>query len=345
MRILVIERSPRERRRVADALTPCGHEVHAPESWEDAVLLASAVPPEVIVVDPDFPEAPGWGVIESLRGLHPLERAYTIAHLWRSNPTEYRAAWGAGADDVMRGMVSVEELRGRCEAPGRIRTWAGREELAGGFDLEELGFWRELEPLSARELGSMIGVSLTVGAPGGTQQAASIVLTLPGDGVEVEILLGVDRGGSEALTRHLLGAPATDELVSDTLAEMVNVLGGTCKRAGLRDGHAFSIGLPGGHRPFDPSAGGRCWGLHGESLRFVLCATASRGRPSLLATAELREGMVLARDIRSNSGVLLLAAGVLITERTVCRILSLQGPERKVLAYVPRRLRETAVAA
>ncbi len=324
MRILVAEGDIFERKRICDLLVEQGHSVRAPLTPAAVLSEACAEPPEIAILDPKFSAAP-WGLVGAFRTLVASGRVYVIVNLREGNASDYADAWAAGADDVVRRPAPPEELQGRCDALPRVLSWANRAAPGGTFNLDRLRVWREVEEISAAELGEMLGLPLQVGAPAPVDYAAEILLTLLSARTEVRLTIGIDRASAAVLSKQLLGGPCTVDVLADMLREFVNVLAGACKRGALPDGYIVSIGLPVSRSPFDPAAEGRSWGLVADGLRFTLQAPVSPVCPRFLPARDLLEGMVLAQDIRGSQGLLMLSAGAALTARTTVRIAELVG--------------------
>lgn len=167
--------------------------------------------------------------------------------------------------------------------------------------------------------------------PGGAASSASdfdarITLTNVALGLEIALGIAADRGSVGALAERLFGAPEDDTMLQDLLGEVANTVMGAVKAAFVADGETFTGGVPTSGR-----GESRAWlaerypwhrtvALTHEGVHLDM-TVAVRERPTLLlGPKELREGMVLARDVRDANGVLLVAAGTRISATLATRM-------------------------
>jgi len=236
---------------------------------------------------------------------------------------DYWTAFGAGADDVMRVNGPKDEILGRANAPARIRSWALPAPPLGAR-LAKYPLWEKLEQIVGAELGEMLTTQMSIGsyAAGETLAAAELPLTLPDEQIHIRIGFGVDAGSLAILQQTLLGGDTSIEGAADALREMANVAGGAIKRAALKQGIELTIGLPTSRNVMGDPGERRAWNLDGLSgisagMRVACVAIASASQPKMVVTKDLREGMVIARDVRNQMGMLIVPAGTNLTRTTV----------------------------
>ena len=141
--------------------------------------------------------------------------------------------------------------------------------------------------------------------------------------------------GRPGLAARLLGAPAGPELMGDMIAELTNVAAGAVKRAAYGAGKVFSLGLPrvqpAGRPPLE-----RHWRLEGEGGIVLHGVAAARStRPEVVLCSDLREGMVVTRNVLGDNGVLLAARGTCLSERSVQRLRTMLGDRYTIEVTLP----------
>jgi hypothetical protein len=135
--------------------------------------------------------------------------------------------------------------------------------------------------------------------------------------VELDFAVGLTTERTEQFAREVLGGSAGAEAIHEALRELANVAGGAIKRAGLAEGIPMTIGIPTNDN-FFATQQVRTWSASTTSgLRLALGASVSHARALTVRCCELRQGMVLAKDVRSATGLLLVAAGTNLTKSTV----------------------------
>jgi hypothetical protein len=190
--------------------------------------------------------------------------------------------------------------------------------------------WNQLHEIVGAELGELIGESFTPAtqAPREVVQTSAIPLTLTAEHLQLRIGLGIDGCTMGALQSTLLGGDTSTEAMADAMREIANTAGGAVKRAALAAGVEFSIGLPSNTNlvACEGRAHHRAWTLRAPSGVELACVViASSTAPKVVATRDLREGMVLARDVRNAMGTLIAPAGTNLTRTTVEQLSRILG--------------------
>jgi hypothetical protein len=203
----------------------------------------------------------------------------------------------------------------------RVRAWATLDKplaAATVFDLETLQVWRGLDAIVTAEVGEMLGTHFNREAPRDAKihWAGTVPLSLPAEQLELRIGVGLELSASELFIKEVLAGDTTLDAISDALREIANVAGGAIKRAALGEGVAITIGMPSNDSIFSaPSA--RTWSVTSPSglrVTFAAVAIACQHRP--VTRSALREGMVVATDVRTRAGMLLVSAGTYLTVTT-----------------------------
>jgi CheY-like chemotaxis protein len=109
--VLVIEDDPKSRKLLVDVLTAQGVVVVQAEAGEEAVALARAHAPELVLLDIHLPGIDGFATLQRLReaaGLAPLAVVAVTASVMSGDQTRLRQA---GFDGVLPKPVRLDALR------------------------------------------------------------------------------------------------------------------------------------------------------------------------------------------------------------------------------------------
>ena len=158
---------------------------------------------------------------------------------------------------------------------------------------------------------------------------ASIPMSLAGDQLELRLSLVADAGALAWLRATLLGDPAaSDDAARDALRELANTAGGALKRAALAEGITLTTGIPRDDTASRFPGKHLCWSLKLEAGAGCLAVVGEiRNRSNeRISAAQLAEGMILAHDIRSEGGVLIVPAGSRLTATSANRLAAMLGP-------------------
>ncbi|HLV86758.1 MAG TPA: diguanylate cyclase [Candidatus Sulfotelmatobacter sp.] len=121
MKILLVEDSYIERRKLGSYLTDWGFEYVAVGSGTEAVkLLEGENPPELAVLDWLLPGLDGIDVLRRIRKLSRGTYIYTVMLTAKTQKQDRIAAMEAGADDYLSKPVDATELRSRINVGKRI---------------------------------------------------------------------------------------------------------------------------------------------------------------------------------------------------------------------------------
>jgi len=115
-RVLVVDDEPQLLRALRINLRARGYEVHVAANGTDALKLAAAHPPDLVVLDLGLPDLDGVEVIHGLRGWTDVP---IIVLSGRTGSTDKVEALDAGADDYVTKPFGMEELLARMRAVTR----------------------------------------------------------------------------------------------------------------------------------------------------------------------------------------------------------------------------------
>jgi two-component system KDP operon response regulator KdpE len=115
-RVLVVDDEPQILRALAINLRARGYEVRTAGSGSEALAIAAAHPPELVVLDLGLPDMDGTDVIAGLRG---WTSAPVLVLSGRSDSSDKVDALDAGADDYVTKPFGMDELLARLRAMAR----------------------------------------------------------------------------------------------------------------------------------------------------------------------------------------------------------------------------------
>jgi two-component system KDP operon response regulator KdpE len=118
-RILVVDDEPQIVRALAINLRARGYEVSAARDGGEALRVAAAHPPDVVILDLGLPDVDGVDVITGLRGWSTVP---ILVLSGRSDSTGKVDALDAGADDYVTKPFGMDELMARLRATLRRNT-------------------------------------------------------------------------------------------------------------------------------------------------------------------------------------------------------------------------------
>ncbi len=333
MDVLVVEPNRAIRDVAVAMLRERGHDVEAAVDSVSAEAQFDARPPDAVVLS--------LAMVGSLNMLRKV-RAYATKHVWTvvtsaRGPVDMSTAIGQGADDYAKTPFSGDELGLRVEGISRILKWAPSAKPTTTFDwsegprLEGLRAFCDSERLLVTNLEAMVG-SRFVALPDAdpfvsSAWGAELPLTLANGGQEARISLATDQGSFRDLGTTLLGTPTPSAAaIQDVVRELANTVAGAFKEAAMMEGVTLTTGLPktfGGplKRRLPPVASRSVLlAVEGLALRIAASVDVYENRPVRSTVAALREGMVLATDLLSEAGALLVPAGTRLTVSQIDRL-------------------------
>src|SRR6478672_2448442 len=121
--VLVVDDEPQLLRALSINLRARGYEVHAAPTGTDALRLAAAHPPDLVVLDLGLPDMDGTEVVAGLRGWSDVP---ILVLSGRSDSGDKVDALDAGADDYVTKPFGMDELLARLRA--MLRRGGGKDE-------------------------------------------------------------------------------------------------------------------------------------------------------------------------------------------------------------------------
>lgn len=121
MKILLVEDSYIERRKLGSYLTEWGFEYQSVGSGTEAIkLLEGSNPPELVLLDWLLPGLDGIDVLRRIRKLSQGSYVYTVMLTAKTHKQDRIAAMDAGADDYLAKPIDPTDLRSRIVVGKRI---------------------------------------------------------------------------------------------------------------------------------------------------------------------------------------------------------------------------------
>ena len=287
--------------------------------------------------------------VRELRAFASARKTYVVMVCATASETRLADAYDAGIDAHNVGPLDGPLVLARLRSIARLLQSHGincsapiPEPLAPCGPVAALAAcarsntWRSAQTTMAAAAHQMFGLPATCDgvevAAGPYVHAKSIALVSAADKLEVRIAIGADAHAAGVLAGHLFGDAST-ELASDLIGELTNLLMGVTKASLTAEALLFTAGLP-----QTISADAVCMqATHhqafalriGEAKLAVHIGLISKANETIVR-ANLREGMVIAKDIVNARGVMLLAGGTRLSLTMVERLGSMMGPTEQV---------------
>ena len=338
MRVLVVDGSSQDRDLASRYLQSAGHTALVAADAKSGLAAFERDRPEIVVVDSLIQGMPAVQFIERVRQSESEEtRAYVVMVSSRAGVGELTQAIGAGADDYMRKPLQRDELVIRVGALERIQGWAAKvfappsSPSNSATRIPRLTAWQRVDRSITRDIGELLGQKLEVrsstGALSPSVIGAQIPLSLASEHTEVRLTVSVDAASVPRLCDLCLGdASAAEDALRDVLRELANTAGGAFMRAAAQEEVCLTSGLP-----TDLGADSFTDASKASHQKFVVTTEDATLHITfeleILAKAlrrvnvgQLTEGMVVARDLHTETGALLVPAGTRLTSSQIERM-------------------------
>jgi DNA-binding response OmpR family regulator len=338
MRVVLVNDKHAERDAMVRVLKLASCSVEPFGDANGAIAAIGRESPQVVVMAvPDT----GFGeLIRRIRGAD-AGHAYLLAILdVTPGGRDIAAVLAAGAHDFIRRPLVDAELVARVKAPTRLLKWAQSAtkpttfDFSTAVDIGRLRVWQGMGAIVAEDLSQVLGqpLELSKGWPrrfaAGTR-GATIAMSLASEQTEARVSIVIDPPTSAWLGAALLGdAKAGDSAIDDALRELANTAGGAVKRAALPENVTLTTGIPiNDNAPRSDGDGVQCWTATAEGGKayFAIVGEIRKRENQRVPASQLREGMVLVNDLRSESGALLVTAGSRLTSTTAMRLAQMLG--------------------
>jgi len=323
LRVLVAEDEAVTSKFVQHCLAKAGYEVVVVTDGRAAARQLESGGFFAALVDWMLPELDGIEVVR--KSAQHEKQPFTVLTSVIDIPSARGYALAAGAHDFLaKPFVSTKLLELlRAKHPPEARP------VDEGHPLVRAAGWKDLAKILATPVGALLGVTATGEAVAELGPAARFVtctLTDVNRGCELLLATLAQEADARAVAHSMLGEDVEGSEIGDALAEVLNVVIGVVKSAFVKDGFSFTMGLPSQVTRADVERG-RSGAAALASLRVsvpgaaVTMSVAVRATDALaIRVDELREGHVLAEDLRTSAGALLVPACTRITESAARRL-------------------------
>jgi DNA-binding response OmpR family regulator len=320
MRILIFDERQGEREAMRRAFEIASHDVAVGADPKCPLLAMKENAPDAVIV-----AYQGKTQLETLRTISQSYPAcYLIAAI--ESGVEVPLVMAAGAKEIVRRPLLVEELLARVQAPQRLGRYA-----AEAFDVQALASWQNLKNVIAHDLAQTIGCPLHFKSKHQDPdtwrvRAGSISMSLTQHQLELRVTVVADNQALAWLAGTLLGdANATAESLSDMLRELANVAAGAVKRSMASERLVVVTGAPTNDVPVSIDPASSLAGTLTEPGFFAWVVETKRRKNLRVSASKLAEGMVLVSDLRNEAGTLLAPAGTRLTSSAAERVRMILG--------------------
>jgi DNA-binding response OmpR family regulator len=333
--VLVVDECLREAEATKRTLELAGHRVET-GVLGDAKLAASLDAGSWDAVVTEWSSRLQPGTKELIAALEKRrERPWVIVATNKPVAATVDAAFTAGADDYVHKPFVKEELLARLAGRSRALARAEGSHPTRTTRFRHLECWKDFERTAVRCVEDMMGREVERSKPSADfapAHATSLILSVPHEEVEFRLMIEVEAAALEAMGEALFGGASSSAVLLDILNETANTVGGSFMRAALAENVEMTTSLPSALSLEDiPDL------LARSETRTTLClADPAGGRMTIHLTirergnffvpvARLREGMVLARDLLTPAGALLLKRGTRMTSSAAQRVGAILG--------------------
>lgn len=226
------------------------------------------------------------------------------------------------------------------EALARANARERAEPKTAADALLETAPWADLRAALAEGLGAFLGTPATVVQTSDPPAAVvgQVTLIEPSRGLELGLALVVGAAATGALHQLVFGEPGDVESGCALVLETGNILMGAVKTLLSTRGYEFTSGVPTSaslaeaRATHDNRALRQRFAFRAGNVSLDVWIFAAEKKNSKMRAEDLREGMVLAEDARDRQGMLLVKAGVRLTETSARRLGTMLGRGEVVVA-------------
>jgi hypothetical protein len=259
--------------------------------------------------------------------------------------------WGSERDSVLARVAAVARVLERCDRKVGAPPFQAGGEAPSGLPIRLIvrsAAWRTTPERLRQVIGQFLGQAAVLAptAPEGPIDVASSISLLGGaQGIQIRIAIGADKTSALSLASKMFGPDAKD-LIDDMLGEVANVSMGTLKNLFGAEQIPLTGGLPSPLNPIEvlkpptTTAHRHVLALDIGTARLTVHVGLIAKSSSSVAVAELREGMVIARDLFNDHGLLLLKGGTRLSATMINKLTDLL-PSRLAVAVMTDERRST----
>jgi CheY-like chemotaxis protein len=342
VRILLVNANRLERESHAKLLEARHHRVEHACDCRTAMAQLEKGFFEVMLLDSGLYGESVVEILKRMKSMPDLIAPYVVVASERNPGTDFELLYEDGMCDFIRKPFWREELIARVEAPARLRlrTPPAARDWTQACNPLAYAEWADLGAVIGVDLSDLTAHAIDTGPapklPPTFGMAARIALIATASETEIRLTMTADHGSLFKLAEMMLGVPAPDKAVlEDLLREVANTAAGAMKRAAPPD-EALTTGLPETVALVDTFASFTtaphrfALRIKGQPIELSFAVEAiCRGKHRVPAS-DLKEGMVLVRDLRNDAGLLLVPSGTRLTVSAAERVSRLLGRDHLV---------------
>lgn len=324
MKVLIVEDDTNLGRLFSKVVAGAGHAIDLASDGRAALARLGETSYDVLLCDWLLPDVDGIEVIRTLRRMARVQ-PYVVLATGLVGAAARAHALSSGADAVLEKPVLPPAL---LRAIGGAAQHDRREPPSPVADIARTPQWASLRSTLAATLAGCVHEPFEIGdAPGSPTLASSVRMVDPRAAIGVGLALLAAREDAEALARRMVGtAEPDDALTAEVLDELCNNIAGAAKALLRQVGLTVAMGLPHA-RPCSAASdivverGVRdAFTLHAADGNLECVVSLAPASVELVPASRLTERMVLAEDVRTAAGALLLPSGTRLTGTTADRI-------------------------
>jgi CheY-like chemotaxis protein len=342
VRILLVNSNRLEREAHAKLLEARQHRVEHASDCKTAVTQLEKGFFEVMLLDNSLQGDAAFEILKRMRSMPELVAPYVVLASERNPGPDFEKLYDEGMCDFIRKPCWREELIARLEAPSRVRqrsTTASRDWTQAKNPLA-YAEWADMGALIGADLADLTAQQLDA-APAPKQppafgMAARIALVATASETEIRLTISADHGSLFKLAEMMLGVAHPEKaMLEDLLREIANTAAGAMKRVAPQD-EALTTGLPetiamvDTYESFTSAPQRFALRIKGQPIELAFAVEAICRGKHRVSAGDLKEGMVLVRDLRNDAGLLLVPSGTRLTSSAAERVSRLLGRDHLV---------------
>lgn len=328
MLVVVVDTNKNDRELAVRFLSGAGHTVATAVDFRSAQATVTREFPELVVLDPSSGISAAITFIKSLRTADSKKHPHVLLMSPKLPNADLVALLAAGADDFMRKPIDRDELVVRAGVPERVSRWAkavfGANSImppAQGKDrIQSLHAWTNLPVASAKDIGQLLGAALVPSQPTRLPTKADftawLVLTMASQKLEIRFRVEMARAHVEHAAAGIFGpAQNDDDSLHDVVRELANIVAGGFKGAAANEAVQLTMGLPAdagaAKEPEKALLAEQVFTVHDSADKIAIgVGVEIRSSPlRMIRVTNLKEGMVLTRDVLNANGAMMVPAG------------------------------------
>ncbi len=340
--------------RLVASLTDAGHTVTSIKDEKAAVAALGAQRFQLVLLCAAGSDEASIGAIKALRANEASKQTRIILMTNDASDDHLVRAYDAGADSCLRLPCAMPVILAMLRSVQRLvptlpsSTTAGAGANAAATSPMDRVIlsdtWKEAREHVRNVAAKFLSLEAVLADAGSVaepvEQACCISLSNVEHQLEARIALGAGSTSGKKLAVHLFGPEGVD-LVADMLSELANNMMGVLKTSLSKEAFAFTAGLP---QALDPSELLRPSVAYTHQVSFalrladsdlLLHLSLSSKANLFVASATLRDGMILAKDVFNARGLLIVQKGTRLSLNMIEKITAFMPPKYLLEVVAP----------